>query len=192
MARVVYGSGSVTVAVDGTLERTLRAAVDGATKGLATTIETLVDDVATDARGDWYDQVNKRTGKSEKSIDTEMRVTTDTVTGVVYADDKTTYMIRRPGPLSMLSPTSVLRNDEYAKVYAYVMENKQFPPGYKGQIASDGHPYRVRRMRPNPKASDGKNMWQENVKKPGKKRITQQIGTIKKAAKKAVKDATRG
>jgi hypothetical protein len=41
MAKVVYGSGSVTVAVDGTLERTLREAVRAASRGIADSIEAL-------------------------------------------------------------------------------------------------------------------------------------------------------
>ena len=192
MAKVVYGSGKVRVAVDGTLDRTIRAAVKAATHGLSDGIEALIDDVSADAKKAWYEQVDKRTGKSQSSITPEMRLTTDKVTGVVYATQKATYMIKRPGPLSMLSPTYVIPADEYGKVYAYVIKNGSFPPGYKGLIASDGHPYRVRKLRPNPKASDGKNMWQQNVLRPGRKRIKASVRQIEKAAKKAVKGVSRG
>ena len=192
MAKVTYGSGSVTVTLDGTLERTIRAAVQAASNGLADAIEQLIEGVANDARDGWYEQVDKRTGKSRESIDTELRITPTTITGVVLATQKATYMIRRPGPLSMLSPTYVIPADEYGKVYAYVIANKAFPPGYKGLIATDGHPYRVRKLRPNPKASDGKSMWQENVMRPGRKQIKASVRMLEKAAKKAVKGVSRG
>jgi hypothetical protein len=193
MAKVVYGSGSVTVAVDGTLERTLRDAVRAASRGIADSIEALVDEVSEDAKQDWYDQVDKRTGKSQASITPEMRITTDKVTGVVYASQKATYMIRRPGPLSTLSSRRVADPREYFEVRDYYRKNGRMPEGYTyARLDSAGDPVAVRKLRPNPKASDGKSMWTENVLKPGKKLITKNVRSIEKAAKKAVKGASRG
>jgi len=192
MAKVVYGSGSVTVAVDGTLERTLREAVRAASRGIADSIEALVDEVSEDAKQDWYDQVDKRTGKSQASITPEMRITTDKVTGVVYASQKATYMIRRPGPLSMLSSRRVADPREYFEVRDYYRKNGRMPEGYTYARLEDGDPVGVRKTRPNPKASDGKSMWTENVLKPGKKLITKNVRSIEKAAKKAVKGTSRG
>jgi hypothetical protein len=193
LARVVYGGGGVTVAVSGTLERTLRAAYTAATKGIATAIESIVDEVAEDARDDWYDQVDKRSGDSQESITSEMRITTDKVTGIVYATKKSTYMIKRPGPLSVKSSSRLANPQVYWEVRDFYRKNGQMPTGFTfARLDENGDPIGVRRIRPNPKASDGKNMWLENVKKPGKKRINQQISTIRKATKKAVKGATRG
>jgi hypothetical protein len=192
MAKVVYGSGSVTVAVDGTLERTLREAVRAASRGIADSIEALVDEVSEDAKQDWYDQVDKRTGKSQASITPEMRITTDKVTGVVYASQKATYMIRRPGPLSTLSSRRVADPREYFEVRDYYRKNGRMPEGYTYARLEDGDPVGVRKTRPNPKASDGKSMWVENVLKPGRKLVTKNVRSIEKAAKKAVKGVSRG
>jgi hypothetical protein len=192
MAKVLYGSGSVTVAVDGTLERTLREAVRAASRGIADSIEALVDEVSEDAKQDWYDQVDKRTGKSQASITPEMRITTDKVTGVVYASQKATYMIRRPGPLSTLSSRRVADPREYFEVRDYYRKNGRMPEGYTYARLEDGDPVGVRKTRPNPKASDGKSMWVENVLKPGRKLVTKNVRSIEKAAKKAVKGVSRG
>lgn len=181
------------MAVSGTLERTLRAAYTAATKGISTAIEGIVDEVAEDARDDWYDQVDKRSGDSQESITSEMRITTDKVTGVVYATEKKTYMIKRPGPLSVKSSRKLSDPAEYWRVRDHYRQSKQMPVGYTfARLDENGDPIGVRKIRPNPKASDGKNMWLENVKKLGKKRINQQISTIRKATKKAVQEATRG
>jgi hypothetical protein len=193
MARVVYGSGKVTVAVDGTLEQSLRAAFNAASKGLASGIEALVDEVAEDARQDWYDQVDKRSGDSQESIETEMRLTTDKVTGVVYATEKATYMIKRPGPLSVLSTRKLTQQSEYFEVRDYYRKNKAMPPGYRfAKLDENGDPVGVRAVRPNPKASDGKSMWQENVIKPGKKRARDSIRSIQRATKAALKGGRSG
>jgi hypothetical protein len=192
MVKVVYGSGSVTVAVDGTLERTLRDAVRAASRGIADSIEALVDEVSDDAKTDWYEQVDKRTGKSQASITPEMRITTDKVTGVVYATQKATYMIRRPGPLSTLSSRRVADPREYFEVRDYYRKNGRMPEGYTYARLEDGDPVGVRKTRPNPKASDGKSMWVENVLKPGRKLVTKNVRSIEKAAKKAVKGVSRG
>jgi len=193
MARVVYGGGGVTVEISGTLERTLREAVTAASKGLSAAIEALVDEVRDDAKQDWYDQVDERSGRSQESISSEIRLTPGKITGVVFSTEKTTYMIKRPGALSVKSSSKLANPQVYWEVRDYYRKNGRMPTGYTfARLDENGDPIGVRKVRPNPKASDGKNMWLENVKKPGKKRINQQISTIRKATKKAVKEATRG
>jgi hypothetical protein len=66
------------------------------------------------------------------------------------------------------------------------------PEGYTYARLEDGDPVGVRKTRPNPKASDGKSMWVENVLKPGRKLVTKNVRSIEKAAKKAVKGVSRG
>lgn len=193
MARVVYGGGGVTVAISGTLERTLREAVTAASKGLSDAIEALIDEVRDDAKQDWYEQVDKRTGQSQESISSEIRLTPGKITGVVFSTQKTTYMIKRPGALSVRSSRRLLDPQAYHEVRDFYRKNGKMPVGYTfARLDEDGNPVAVRKVVPNPKASDGRNMWLENIKKPGKKRIQQQIRNIEKAAKKAVKEASRG
>lgn len=181
MARIKVGTGRVSVEIGPELDRAIRGILTGAESGLEGEIEALIDKVRDDARAVWYDQVDERTGRSRESIEAELRVSPSAITGVVFATQKATYMIRRPGPLSMRSTNRMARPEEYAGLMSTFRETGRLPPGYIAERIEDGRPTAIRREYVNPKASDGKSMWVENVLKPGRKLIRDKRKQIEKA-----------
>lgn len=181
MARIKVGTGRVSVEIGPELDRAIRSILTGAESGLEGEIEALVDKVRDDARAVWYDQVDERTGRSRESIEAELRVSPSAITGVVFATQKATYMIRRPGALSLKSTNRLADPSQYADLMSTFRETGRLPPGYIAERVEDGRPTAIRREYVNPKASDGKNMWNENVLKPGRKLIRDKRKQIEKA-----------
>lgn len=193
MARIKVGTGRVSVEIGPELDRAIRSILNGATTGLEVEVERIVDKVRDDARAVWYDQVDERTGRSRESIEAELRVSPTAITGVVFATQKATYMIRRPGALSLKSTSRIADPAQYADVMSTYRETGRLPPGYVATRVEDGRPTAIRREYSNPKASDGKNMWTENVLKPGRKLIRDKRKQIEKAVQEsAARRTARG
>lgn len=193
MARIKVGTGRVSVEIGPELERAIRGILTGAESGLEGEIEALIDKVRDDARAIWYTQVDERTGRSRESIEAELRVSPSAITGVVFSTRKATYMIRRPGALSIKTTNRIAAANEYSRLMTEYRDTGRLPPGFIAERVEDGRPTAIRREYSNPKASDGKNMWNENILKPGRKLIRDKRKSIEKAVQEsAARRTARG
>lgn len=175
MKPIVVRSGNVTVTVSGELEAKLQQVFDTAYRGIRETLDGLGDKLVTDAEAAWYTQVQRRTGETG-DLEHVMQLAEDELQVVVKAErTKATYMVQRPGPLSQIVHRA--SDEEYARAMSQYRRTGQLPKEWTqlGVKFSQGRPTRLKRSTPNPLASDGKNMWQENVRKPGTKQAQDMV-----------------
>lgn len=176
-----YTNGSVTVSLSGEME----AFVDGLLKKAATaslvTARRLAEEVRDDAERQWYgvNGVRKVTGKSGNIQVTEsVNIQTGEVrVSVGSADDRVSggkpvpVFIRRAGRLSLVKVE--VSHDRYWKTPKSMRANYHPIPGRDPRTASGPFIYE-----PNPKASDGRKMLNEFVKKPVKKAMRKAAGEL--------------
>jgi len=175
MKPIVVRSGNVTVTVSGELEAKLQQVFDTAYKGIRETLDGLGEKLVSDAEGTWYTQVKRRTGETG-DLEHIMQLAEDELQVVVKAErTKATYMVHRPGPLSQTVHRAT--NEEYSRAMSQYRRTGQLPKEWTqlGVKFSDGRPTRLKRSTPNPLASDGANMWKENVRKPGTKQAQEMV-----------------
>jgi hypothetical protein len=173
------------------LSQTLSALVDAAVRELGATLVDIADDAEAYAEGKWYTQVRKRTGRTGTALETEQRVTGDQLTAVVLSREKVSYMVKRPGPLSVV--TTLLSTTEYAAAMRTFRLTGKLPPEVKVQKwSATGQPIGLYRTRRNPLASDGKNLWNELVRKDGKKLVEARVGDLDAALQRAANRIVRG
>ena len=146
------------------------------------------------AAGKWYTQVRRRTGKTGK-LQTELRRGTgDKLEAVVSSateTDKRTYLVHRPGPLSMRKK-KVLAS-EYAEIMSYFRKNGRLPEGIVARRIDDtGQPVQLSREVRNPLASDGKNLWNELGRKEGRKIILARADDLDAAMQRAADRLRQG
>ena len=147
------------------LAKTLSAVVDAALAELGAALVDIADDAEVNAEGKWYTQVRKRTGRTGQ-LSTELRTRADKLNAVVLAPDKMSYMVKRPGPLSMVS--RLLTPAEYSAAMRQFRATGKLPAEVKVQSYSKtGQPMGLYRQQRNPLASDGKNVWRELVLREG-------------------------
>lgn len=187
MARLRVGTGSVSCDIGPELERALRRIENGTVKEILPILERWADETVRYAQDVWYEQVDERTGKSRDSITAEVRVSSDAITAVVFSTARNMHLIKRPGPLSTVTEYFIKDPRRYAEVCAYYRENGRLPDGYTAIRYVDGQPVGIKRVKWNPKRSDGKQMWAENVKKPGTRSANLLVPTIQRAINRGVR-----
>lgn len=168
MRTVVVKSGAVTVTLSGELQARINHVINTAYAGVRDQLDGIGETLVTDAEAAWYTQVQRRTGATG-DIEHEMRLSGTELQVAVKAEqtDKT-YLVRRPGALSRVVRRST--DAEYSAAMSQYRRTGQLPKEWTemGVRFDAGRPTGLRKSKPNPLASDGKNMWQENVRKPGK------------------------
>ena len=161
-------SGNVTADITGTLQVHLDRVVNTVYAEVRDQLEAIGDTIVTSAEATWYTQVDRKTGETGK-VDDELRLTTDKLSVVVLPEaTKRTYVVRRPGANSTLRKLAT--KAEYSAAMSQYRRTGQLPEQWTrdGTRFSEGRPSFLQRRIPNPKASDGKLLWQELVIKPGK------------------------
>jgi hypothetical protein len=166
MASTRYTDGNVTVTLDDGLERWMRSILSGAEAQMVAEAEAVAAKVAADAEAVWYQDVTRRTGRSG---DLDVTTTFDGRRNVVRVSivskdtrrDKRkpsrplAVLVHRPGRLSQVR-TEITAEEYWAAVRG----------GKKKSVVharTDGKYYR---FVDNPKASDGKTLMVERVRKP--------------------------
>lgn len=186
---------SVTATIDTRkLERTLNELVALAVAEVGRTLVDIADDAEANAAGKWYTQVRKRTGKTGQ-LKTELRRGTgDKIEAVVSSatdTDKRTYLVHRPGPLSMRKKKVL--SSEYAEIMSYFRKNGRLPEGIVARRVDDtGQPIQLSREVRNPLASDGKNLWNELGRKEGTKIILARADDLDAAMQRAADRLRQG
>lgn len=181
MATTRYNDGSVTVTLDGGLEDLVRRALDAAAGETVRLMEAAAGDVAAAARASWYAEdtgVTLRTGRSG-DVEVVTTVSPDEVRVSVGSTDlERARFIRRPGPLSTVAE-EISRDDYYAaKRQGGPRANVVFKAKATDK-AGGVEAGRYYRKVPNPRASDGKYLLVELIRKPMTlkvKAITPELG----------------
>jgi hypothetical protein len=175
-----YTSGAVSVALDSGLEAFVRDLLSAGETETVRILEAAADAEAARAEAAWYgaDGVTRRTGKSGKidrvttldSARSEVRVSVGSTDTRQDSKGKgvVPYYVRRPGPLSLV--------DRYVTQGEWWAWKKGSKP--VGKAGTTGKADWVIRE-PNPKASDGKYLVVELIRKPMTARlreITPELG----------------
>ncbi len=178
-------SGSVNADISGSLEATLQRVVETAYGELRNQLEGIGSAIVSSAESTWYTQVARRTGETGK-IEQELQLSSDKLTMVVQpqATNKT-YVVRRPAANSTLRKRAT--REEYSAAMSQYRSTGQLPAEWsQGDVQIvRGRPVNLNKRTPNPKASDGKLLWQELVIKPGKALATR----LKREGSAAIRDA---
>ena len=167
MSKTVFADGSVRVELDDGLERLAMSMLSAAERETVALLRREAEAAADEARAAWYGPggVTRKTGRSGDIV---AIVTLDTGRGEVRASVGSTdtrtergkpvaALVHRPGPLSLVTRKATHADFESGKA-------KHSPPGKRlpGYGVVTEH---------NPKASDGKNLMVELVRKPYLRRV---------------------
>ncbi len=179
---------SAKVSVDlAKISRTMDDLVSLAIEEVSTTLVDIADDAEANAEAKWYTQVRKKTGKTGQLRTRLRHAGADKLEAIVESanePDKTTYMVHRPGPLSMRRKK--VTASEYAEIMSFFRANGHLPEGVHARgKAKDGQPMALVRDIRNPLASDGKNLWSELGRKEGKKIILARVDDMDAAMQRA-------
>ncbi len=179
--------GNVTAQLSGTLEAHLQRVVDTVYGEVRDQLSAIGETIVTSSESTWYTQVERETGETGE-IGDEMRLSTDKLSVIVLpAATSRTYMVRRPGPNS--TKRRLATKDEYSAAMKQYRKTGQLPEVWTKEAVrfSKGQPVNLTKRYPNPLASDGKNLWQELVIKPGKA-----LGAkLKREGSSAIRDAVK-
>lgn len=187
MAETRYTDGSVTVVLDGALEELVRRALEAAGGETLRLVEAAAEEVASQARSQWYEKgvgVSRRTGKSgdiqviTTVSDDEVRVGVGSTDTSMVGRKPRVVLIHRPGRLALVD--KLVGQREYWK---WKKANK--PVGPMGTPGNADWIIKV----PSDNASDGKQILPLLVVRPMKakmKAITPEL------AKAIAAQATKG
>jgi len=175
---------SVKVTVDTTqLSADLDRLVRDAIAEVRAVVVDVADDVEEYAEGKWYTQVRRRTGETGAALETESRTRGTVIEAVVLSRDKRSYVVHRPGPLSVLSVG--LTREEYSEAMSLYRRTGQLPAGVEVRKYLGGQPVGLTRTRRNPLASDGKTLWSQLVLRDGSKLTLSRAGDVDRAIQRA-------
>lgn len=175
---------SVKVTVDTTqLSADLDRLVRDAIAEVRAVVVDVADDVEEYAEGKWYTQVHRRTGETGTALETESRTRGTVIEAVVLSRNKVSYMVHRPGPLSVLYVG--LKRDEYIEAMSLYRRTGQLPPGVEVRKYRKSRPVGLHRKERNPLASDGKTLWSQLVLRDGSKLTLARAGDVDKAIQRA-------
>lgn len=168
MAVTRFKSGDVTLTLSGDLEAIVRNAVRQVSGGLLDAMEAAAAEVADEARSDWYsaeEGVTRRSGRSGV-LDVVTTVTEAEVRVSLGSTAEYAHLVRRPGALS--TAVEEITEGEYfglkrAKRACFRARTTRPREGIEA-----GKFYKIIH---NPKASDGKSLVVELVRKPMRARI---------------------
>ncbi|HYF53372.1 MAG TPA: hypothetical protein VEA41_03855 [Salinarimonas sp.] len=178
MAVTRYTEGSATVRLSDGLERLARRVLEGAQGAAVRVLEEEAEKVAAAARGQWYQDVNRRTGLTGQievftTIDAarnEVRVGIGSLDTRKSGGKPRWVMVRRASPTSMIKVEVSV--EEYWQTPRALRANfHPLPADEKKRRPADvgTGPYV---FKANPKAGDGKSLEVELVRKPAKARMT--------------------
>jgi len=202
--------GNASVSLGPELDKAIDRLVRDSYGDVVSTLESIGDQLASDAREEWYTNVTRRTGLSGKSTDYRIVLRRDSIAAVVYNDAearkssrsktsgqqfqlKYAYVVRRPGPFS--KAFTRVSDPEYASVMSFYRRNGTFPEGYAETIyytKSGRKAITIRKVMENEKARDGKNVWNEVVIKPSRAVIDTRLVALDKALTDAGKRFAKG
>jgi hypothetical protein len=166
MSTTRYRSGNVTVSLDGGLDAFVRSMVSAAETETVRVLERAAEDVVVKARTEVYGPkgVTRRTGRlgDVQRVTTFDGVLSEVRVGVGFTDTRldpkrrgrVPYFVRRAGPLSVVR--KVVTQREW---WAWKKAGKPVAIKLRGQA-----PWQIEV--PNPKASDGKSVVVELIRKP--------------------------
>lgn len=179
--------GRASVAIGPELEAALDRMISTTYVEIKREVESITSDVTDHARGEWYDNVTRRTGKTGGGIDYEMRLTPTKLRGVVFSHTKDTYYVHRPGPFSKLGRR--VDNDEFSRVMSHYRATGQILPGYTvGRWTRQRRAIGVFRIDPPAgKIHDGKNLWKVLVLDYGKRLVKERLTDIDRALQAAAR-----
>lgn len=167
------GVGKAAVTVTGDLEAMAKRLVDATAKAFVDATAPIADAVVASAEAHWYDDIEKRTGKSGQWT-TAISLRPDSVTvGIQSLDDRkvgpngavVAFVVHRPGVLSLM-PKEVSQGEWWRAKKA------GHPVGRTGAAGANNWLIYV----PNPDARDGKTLMPELIRRPFRQRI-KNIGT---------------
>ena len=210
MARKTIRVGNASVSLGPELEKAIDRLVRDSYGDVVSTLESIGEQLASDANDEWYTNVTRRTGLSGKSTDYRIVLRRDSIAAVVYNDAEArksarsntsgqqfnlryAYVVRRPGPFS--KAFARVPDAEYAFAMSYFRRNGTFPEGYaetKYFTKSGREAITLRKVVKNEKARDGKNVWNEVVLKPSKAVIDTRLVALDKALTDAGKRFAKG
>lgn len=96
MGRITYKSGRTTVSMSDDLERMIRRTLDKAAPTLIPVLEATTSTIEAKAEDVWP----VRSGKSKAGLESETRITSDSVSGVLLDKEGYTYKIKFPNRVS--------------------------------------------------------------------------------------------
>ena len=172
---ITVRAGRAQAKIGSELQRRLDAMLRATHGAVVDEIEHIVQEINARAAGQWYEQVTRRDG-STGELDYEVRVSPDQVKGRVVSDDRRAYMVKRPGPTSLVTKPrgdaagaqfkGTVDDAQYAAIMSEYRRTGALPALTTAHERKAGRPTNVRAYRLNPKRSDGRNLWQELVNKP--------------------------
>lgn len=197
---ITIRAGQASVKIGSELQRRLDTIVRATNGQVLDEIEHIVSTIQQQAAEKWYTQVEYRDG-STGDIDWEVRVTPDQVRGRIVSSDRAAYMVRRPGPTSLINVPrgagegngerfkGTVAPSVYSEIMSQFRRTGQLPAGTTEYTRRDGRPTNLRRYQLNPKRSDGRNLWQELVNKPLRKYVNVRAPQLAQAITRAARRA---
>lgn len=191
-------AGDVAIAWN-SLEPKIQDMINASYGAVIEVVELMSSETVMHAKNEWYKNVNEETGRSRAGIQYEMRLKGDYIIGVVLnnatnAGSKYGYMIKRPKALSVKYRRVELQ--EYRRLMSYYRDNGRLPAGYVAASMTDRlgrkRPVGISKLEPNPKAADGRNLWQLLVKRGHKPIVKRHLRSLDKALQKVAKGSSDG
>lgn len=175
MPTTKYTAGKATITLTGDLEAWTRRVLASSAGAVVREVEKLAEEVASEARREWYDRVERKTGLSG---DIAVETTIDLAQGVArvavgstderIADGKPLVVyVHEPGPTSLIDVA--VSHREYWDTPAAL--RRQYPIVKKQ----------------NPKTAAGKFLLQELIRTPAKAKIQGRIPQIQAAMGRAAR-----
>lgn len=206
--RITVGSASVTIG-DG-LQKAIDRLIRESAGEVVSTLESIGDELVHNARSEWYNNVDERTGRSGRGTEYRLEVRGDALRMVVFNDAKSrgkgkhtnwqvrdfnyAYYVHRPGPFSR--KLQALDAEEYSRLMSYWREHKSLPEGITARAMTDSkgrnRPIGATKEVENPKHWDGKNLWKLLVIDVSKKVIASRLVALDKALSAAGKRLAKG
>jgi hypothetical protein len=179
--------GRASVAIGPQLEAALDRMISTTYAEIKREVESIASDVTDYARGEWYQNVTRRTGKTGEGIDYEMRITPTHLKGIVFSNTKATYYVHRPGPFSRLGRR--VDGEEFSTIMQQYRNTGTIPEGYTVErYTRTRRPIGVFRINTeSARPRDGKNVWKIVVLDYGKKLVKQRLPQIDKALQAATR-----
>lgn len=201
---------TVGIVIGPELDRDLEAFIRSVAGEVIDAVEVIVKESRDYAYNHWYDDVNKRTGKSQEGLKYKVTLKGDTIKGVVYNDalklakrrdrgfteaaqEKYGYFVHRPRAFSKVARSVPM--PEYRMLMSHFRRYKALPEGYVAAAFVDSkgrrRPVGIAKIEPNPKAGDGKRLWQALVITPSKKVVDKHTAQLDAAISAVGKRITR-
>jgi uncharacterized protein YbjQ (UPF0145 family) len=179
---------AVEVRIGPEMDRTVYDLIRSVAGEVIDAVEAIVKESRDSAYSQWYDNVTKVTGDSQAGLKYKMVIRGDSIVGVVFNDatkaakrrvggrlevaqEKYGYFVHRPRAFSKVARSVPM--PEYRLLMSHFRRFGGLPEGYVAARMTDSlgrrRPVGLAKIEPNPKAGDGKRLWQALVITPSKK-----------------------